>query len=231
MHLFCLLHWQAGSLPLAPPGKPVIKVMNLKIGRDIFLHYPHRPSLVLWVLKSRGLSLTGGRRYEELREFPGTRRVGLASAGVSSDGGTLCKDLRPRVAKNSTSWQSARKQGFGPITTRKPFHQQPEWTWKQVQPQTLQRGSVQPCPAGLRPCPASLRLAHRIRARHFGIRMTLSWRQMRTNRCRRMPSQNLLHLRESRNVWKGRAARIPLSQSFMTERGWELSGPRGTCRN
>ena len=22
-HLFCLLHWQAGSLPLAPPGKPV----------------------------------------------------------------------------------------------------------------------------------------------------------------------------------------------------------------
>ena len=21
-HLFCLLHWQAGSLPLAPPGKP-----------------------------------------------------------------------------------------------------------------------------------------------------------------------------------------------------------------
>ena len=22
LHLFCLLHWQAGSLPLAPPGKP-----------------------------------------------------------------------------------------------------------------------------------------------------------------------------------------------------------------
>ena len=22
-HLFCLLHWQAGSLPLAPPGKPI----------------------------------------------------------------------------------------------------------------------------------------------------------------------------------------------------------------
>ena len=21
-HLLCLLHWQAGSLPLAPPGKP-----------------------------------------------------------------------------------------------------------------------------------------------------------------------------------------------------------------
>ena len=23
LHLFCLLHWQAGSLPLAPPGKPI----------------------------------------------------------------------------------------------------------------------------------------------------------------------------------------------------------------
>ena len=23
MHLLCLLHWQAGSLPLAPPGKPI----------------------------------------------------------------------------------------------------------------------------------------------------------------------------------------------------------------
>ena len=24
-HLLCLLHWQAGSLPLLPPGKPCIK--------------------------------------------------------------------------------------------------------------------------------------------------------------------------------------------------------------
>ena len=24
LHLLCLLHWQAGSLPLAPPGKPVL---------------------------------------------------------------------------------------------------------------------------------------------------------------------------------------------------------------
>ena len=27
-HLLCLLHWQAGSLPLAPPGKPIIKFQN-----------------------------------------------------------------------------------------------------------------------------------------------------------------------------------------------------------
>ena len=24
-HLLCLLHWQVGSLPLAPPGKPIHK--------------------------------------------------------------------------------------------------------------------------------------------------------------------------------------------------------------
>ena len=24
LHLLCILHWQAGSLPLAPPGKPII---------------------------------------------------------------------------------------------------------------------------------------------------------------------------------------------------------------
>ena len=27
--LLCLLHWQAGSLPLAPPGNPMIKLANL----------------------------------------------------------------------------------------------------------------------------------------------------------------------------------------------------------
>ena len=29
--LFCLLHWQVGSLPLAPPGKPVIMMGKVKI--------------------------------------------------------------------------------------------------------------------------------------------------------------------------------------------------------
>ena len=28
-HLLCLLRWQAGSLPLVPPGKPVINTINL----------------------------------------------------------------------------------------------------------------------------------------------------------------------------------------------------------
>ena len=27
-HLLCLLHWQAGSLPLAPPGKPKVCLDN-----------------------------------------------------------------------------------------------------------------------------------------------------------------------------------------------------------
>ena len=29
-HLFCLLHWQAGSLPLAPPGKPTYLLRSCK---------------------------------------------------------------------------------------------------------------------------------------------------------------------------------------------------------
>ena len=28
-HLFCLLHWQAGSLPLAPPGKLLGKILSV----------------------------------------------------------------------------------------------------------------------------------------------------------------------------------------------------------
>ena len=40
------------------------------------------------------------------------RRVGLAAAGVSCDGGTLCKDPRPRVAKNNE--QENRDLGLKP---------------------------------------------------------------------------------------------------------------------
>ena len=32
-HLFCLLHWQAGSLTLAPPGKPPILIMVINTAR------------------------------------------------------------------------------------------------------------------------------------------------------------------------------------------------------
>ena len=31
MHLLCLLHWQAGSLPLVPPGKPLSFLSPFKI--------------------------------------------------------------------------------------------------------------------------------------------------------------------------------------------------------
>ena len=34
LHLLCLLHWQAGSLPLAPPGKPQGKSSQGKAGED-----------------------------------------------------------------------------------------------------------------------------------------------------------------------------------------------------
>ena len=30
LRLLCLLHWQAGSLPLAPPGKPSLKAISLE---------------------------------------------------------------------------------------------------------------------------------------------------------------------------------------------------------
>jgi len=30
LHLLCILHWQAGSLPLVPPGKPSSTVMEFK---------------------------------------------------------------------------------------------------------------------------------------------------------------------------------------------------------
>ena len=31
LHLLCLLYWQAGSLPLAPPGKPNIILYTIRI--------------------------------------------------------------------------------------------------------------------------------------------------------------------------------------------------------
>ena len=33
--LLCLLHWQAGSLPLAPPGKPTSSVGAAFLGKDL----------------------------------------------------------------------------------------------------------------------------------------------------------------------------------------------------
>ena len=40
--LFCLLHWQAGSLPLVPPGKPLPRVENYKISEMIQMVYKDR---------------------------------------------------------------------------------------------------------------------------------------------------------------------------------------------
>ena len=30
-HFLCLLHWQVGSLPLAPPGKPMVHIYNIPL--------------------------------------------------------------------------------------------------------------------------------------------------------------------------------------------------------
>ena len=32
---FCLLHWQTGSLPLAPPGKPTLEWLDLKLSQEV----------------------------------------------------------------------------------------------------------------------------------------------------------------------------------------------------
>ena len=63
-HLLCLLHWQAGSLPLAPHGKlcnkgPETTKSNLK-------QHPHTPPMV-----ARGLSLFPGKYFHA----PDARRL------------------------------------------------------------------------------------------------------------------------------------------------------------
>ena len=37
--LFCLLHWQAGSLPLAPPGKPILSYYIIIIDLHVCLFF------------------------------------------------------------------------------------------------------------------------------------------------------------------------------------------------
>ena len=41
LHLLCLLHWWAGSLPLPPPGKPLSGLLRAKA----FFHWPPLPQL------------------------------------------------------------------------------------------------------------------------------------------------------------------------------------------
>ena len=48
--LFCLLHWQAGSLPLAPPGKPRLSYLELNIlfhNNSLETHW-NPDKMVLW---------------------------------------------------------------------------------------------------------------------------------------------------------------------------------------
>ena len=41
--LLCLLHWQTGSLPLVPPGKPPLKLLNYVLLCCFVLFSPSRP--------------------------------------------------------------------------------------------------------------------------------------------------------------------------------------------
>ena len=41
--LLCLLHWQTGSLPLVPPGKPLLKLLNYIFLCCLVLFSPSKP--------------------------------------------------------------------------------------------------------------------------------------------------------------------------------------------
>ena len=36
-HLLCLLHWQAGSLPLAPSGNPLLGLQGIYMEKQLFI--------------------------------------------------------------------------------------------------------------------------------------------------------------------------------------------------
>ena len=64
-HLLCLLHWQVGSLPLVPPGKPIFNT-------SLSLLLPHRQALEYlfkFIVQSRILysSATCGMEEEQFR--------------------------------------------------------------------------------------------------------------------------------------------------------------------
>ena len=50
LHLLCLLHWQAGSLPLVPPGKPKCKIICHQKDEDLEAHL----KVTIWFGKEVG---------------------------------------------------------------------------------------------------------------------------------------------------------------------------------
>ena len=77
LHLFCLLHWQAGSLPLMPPGKPT---SSLEYSKSLFLR-PLHLQCILSSLFSTGENLRFKihwaeqvvGNYRSLKSGPGQR--------------------------------------------------------------------------------------------------------------------------------------------------------------
>ena len=76
LHLFCLLHWQVGSLPLVPPGKPQIKERNREIPKipveesGEYRYEPVQPSSVMFdSLRPHGLQQPGLPVHHQLPEF------------------------------------------------------------------------------------------------------------------------------------------------------------------
>ena len=55
--LLCLLHWQAGSLPLAPPGKPKINVYFITVEKKIGLYWKYSFFKKFVTTKDQGLGI------------------------------------------------------------------------------------------------------------------------------------------------------------------------------
>ena len=63
LHLLCLLHWQVGSLPLVPPGKPLWLLLSRKTGDEgkhlrtwessqILIQQALSPAAISWIMEA-----------------------------------------------------------------------------------------------------------------------------------------------------------------------------------
>ena len=111
-HLLPLLHWQVGSLPLAPPGKPIkSKCRSMKVRYSILLlklsqkfrytHFSNSPKLTLTsVSKVENSRPTGSSKLSPYRQL-------LASGPDCSECRTLFKKKKQQPFNYLVNFNSA----------------------------------------------------------------------------------------------------------------------------
>ena len=92
--LLCLLHWQLGSLPLAPPGKPLNQDDNAGTWWVNFFSAKLTPNLTLFV--TRGVDIVGGGQG-----CTGTARLCLSMRA---------NDLHLSQSLHSVAWSSSSRR-------------------------------------------------------------------------------------------------------------------------